>query len=118
MPPEARLGGGMPAMMCCPRLQLQIQAARIQFCKWPHDADRAVVFCIYLTAELVNWCNLHQILHSWYTMLRKVLEEFVNHNVVLPMQVFDQLQMQAAWSTGFVAFEDLEHGADVFCHER
>ena len=51
-------------------------------------------------------------------MLHKVLEKFANHDVVLSMQVFDQLQRQAAWSTGFVTFEDLEHRADVFCHER
>ena len=91
MPPEARLGGGMPAMMCCPGLQLQIQATHIQFCKWPHDADGAVVFGIYLTATLVDQCYLHQIPRSWYTMLCKVLEKLANHNVVLPMQVFDQL---------------------------
>ena len=91
MLPEARLGGGTSAMMCCPGIQLQIRAARIQLCKWRHDADGAVVFGVYSTATLMDRCHLHQILRSWYTMLHKVLEKFANHNVVSPMQVFDQL---------------------------
>ena len=78
-------------MMCHPGFLLQIQAARIQFCKWRHDTDGAVVFGVYSTATLVDRCHLHHIPCSWYSMLRKVLEKFANHNVVLPMQVFDQL---------------------------
>ena len=89
----------------------------MQFCEWTHNADGAIVFGIHLTTLLVNRCHLHQIPRSWYTMLRKVLENLADHNVILPMQVLDQLQRQAARSTGFVTLKDLEHGADVFCHE-